>query len=63
MWGKRRQNDIVAASMQEAQKVRSMLSESSDLLDDIGRDLNHVLTAASRALLDHPASEPLTGPR
>lgn len=51
----------MALSLQEAQTVRSMLSESSELLDDIGRELNDVLTAASRVLLDNAQPAPHLG--
>lgn len=51
MWRRRNREDVVALSLVETQEARTMISESNDLLNDIGRELNDVLTSASRALL------------
>jgi hypothetical protein len=49
MWMRRKSKDVVAQSIAETQVVRSMLSESGELLTDIEGELMEILSTGARA--------------
>lgn len=49
MWMRRKSKDVVAQSIAETQVVRSMLSESGELLTDIEGELMEIISTGARA--------------
>lgn len=52
MWGRRKNSDVVAASLRETQVARQMIAESGLLLDDIEGELLQILSGGARADMD-----------
>lgn len=48
MWLRRKNKDVVSESLAETQVVRSMLSESGDMLTDIEGELMQILSSGAR---------------
>lgn len=49
MWGRRKKDDVVMASLAETQVARSMIDESGELLIDIETELLQILSGGARA--------------
>lgn len=49
MWGRRKKDDVVMASLAETQVARSMIDESGELLTDIETELLQILSGGARA--------------
>lgn len=49
MWGRRKKDDVVVASLAETQVARTMLAESGELLTDIETELLQILSGGARA--------------
>jgi len=49
MWGRKKNDDVVAASIAESHKARAMIAESGDLLVDIEAELLSILSGGARA--------------
>jgi hypothetical protein len=49
MWGRRKKDDVVMASLAETQVARTMIDESGELLTDIETELLQILSGGARA--------------
>ena len=49
MWGRRKKDDVVMASLAETQVARTMIDQSGELLTDIETELLQILSGGARA--------------